>query len=326
METKKLYLANFNVTFGDEDEPLLTWLDEFVLPAMQMKLERTLSDKKSKVMFKNVKVGYLEEELVVTGIIIKDTELEVYSQLDSNQEIVNTNKILPSAPLSIFLIYLKNHRMFLVRNQKGSPDLRLFSSTFEYAIKEYRKIINKSRRENKQELLPYAIASVKGIKQVASIDDALKNVKKITKVTMKLKPTNNEFMGMDSLLGSLEENFSKKIAAKTTKVSATAPQSIKGVKEVIKQTNGVAEIELGVEYHTDDYYPEGEKKKKAVGRIKDGDMTKAIDIEVNDNLTKAYKEVSMFCKGIEEMCVETPNIVEYEKYLQKRKMRDGSGK
>lgn len=320
MDMKKLYLANFNVTFGDKDDPLLAWLDEFVLPAMQKEYVRELSDKVSKVMFKDVAVEEIGDELAITGIIIKDTELEIYSQLDKDHEIIKTNQILKSAPYSIFVIYLKNHRMFLVKNQKGSPDLRLFTSTFEYVIKEYKKDENKIRKSEKRELLPYMIPSIKGLKQVTSIEEALKSVKKIKSLTIRMKPLNNEFSdNYDDLLNKLEQ-VRKKASSKNMKVVIPSPQSKKGVESIIENTNGLAETELEVEYYTD----EAEDKRKASGRIKDNQMSQAMDIEITGDLLDAKKEISAYCKRIDGMNAENANIKDYYEYVQRRKMRDGN--
>lgn len=75
METKKMYLANFNVTFGDKEESLLTWLDEFVIPALNSGIRRVVSEKLS-YMFRDVEVKEYNNELVLEGIIIKDTTLD----------------------------------------------------------------------------------------------------------------------------------------------------------------------------------------------------------------------------------------------------------
>nr|DAP30022.1 MAG TPA: hypothetical protein [Caudoviricetes sp.] len=55
MESKKMYLANFNLTFGAKDEPLLKWIDDFVLPALRSGIKRKLSTK-AEVMFKDVEI------------------------------------------------------------------------------------------------------------------------------------------------------------------------------------------------------------------------------------------------------------------------------
>ena len=60
MENKSMYLANLNITFGVNDEPLLKWLDEFVLPALTSGIKREIKSKNKKeptrVLFKDVDV------------------------------------------------------------------------------------------------------------------------------------------------------------------------------------------------------------------------------------------------------------------------------
>ena len=52
---KKMFLANFNLTFGLKEEPLLKWLDEFVIPALNSGIRREMSDKRT-MMFENVNI------------------------------------------------------------------------------------------------------------------------------------------------------------------------------------------------------------------------------------------------------------------------------
>lgn len=73
------------------------------------------------------------------------------------------------------MIFLKNHRMVLVKNQKGSPDIRSFKSTFSGVIHKYISIENKCRKEKHQQMLlrPKNVA-VTGIKTKQSIKEVLK--------------------------------------------------------------------------------------------------------------------------------------------------------
>ena len=57
---KKMYLANFNLTFGVNDEPLLDWLDEFIIPALNSGIKRELSNK-SLIMFEDAKIEEVEK-------------------------------------------------------------------------------------------------------------------------------------------------------------------------------------------------------------------------------------------------------------------------
>lgn len=317
MTMKKMYLANFNLTFGDKEEPLLNWLDEFVLPALTSGMKRVISDR-TKIMFEDVKIQMLANgELILAGIIIKDTVLDIYNEYTDNEGLKDKNDHPKSAPYSVFVIYLKNHRMALVKRQSGSPDLRLFSSTIMDVLKDYRKKENKRRKKNNEFLLPYAIVGIKSLKSVKDISDALKDVKKITKLTIKMTPSNNEFGDdMNDLLMSLDEEIRKKSESKLLKVTVNSPKSIRGVEKIIKNTNGLAETELEVEYFNNEDY---ESKRKSTGKISDNQMSRAIDVEFSDDLRHSVAEICKYCSAIEDLHVETQNIVDYKKYIEKRK-------
>lgn len=239
MESKKMYLANFNLTFGAKDEPLLKWIDDFVLPALRSGIKRKLSTK-AEVMFKDVEIQEVfDGELILKGLILKDTTIDIYNQYDEEEGLLEKEEHHKSAPYSVFMIYLKNHRMVLVKRQSGSPDLRLFTSTVMDILKEYRKIENARRRESGECLLPFAIIGIKGIKDERDISQALKDVKKIKKLTMKILPRNNELKSWDGLLDCLDDQIRRESNSRTMKIVINSPQSKVGVEKIIKETNGL---------------------------------------------------------------------------------------
>lgn len=101
-------IANFNITFGEKEEPLLAYFDEIVLPAFNSQLKRTIGvgDNKDKYYFVNSKVIEEDGELIFTGQFVKDTELEVKSKIVNNK-LVETDEHYPAAPYSVFYIFLK---------------------------------------------------------------------------------------------------------------------------------------------------------------------------------------------------------------------------
>lgn len=315
---KKMYLANFNLTFGMKDEPLLNWLDEYVIPALNSGIRREMSNKTT-VMFENVKVEEIEKgQLILTGVIIKDTVLDIHNQYSDESGLIDTEQHHKSAPYSVFIIFLHNHRMALVKRQSGSPDLRLFVSSLMEVLKEYRKKENKVRKEKNAPLLPYAVNGIKGIKDEKDISVALQSVKKVKKLTLKLLPRNNEWGGWDGLIDDLDEQIRKESGSKTVKVVVPSPQSKFGVEKILKETNGLLQTELDVEYYSDDLDSEG-KERKNVGKIRDNQMTQAMEVELPDELRDSTKNIYKYCKEIDSLNVKTSNIVDYEKYLARRK-------
>lgn len=317
METKKMYLANFNVTFGDKEESLLTWLDEFVIPALNSGIRRVVSEKLS-YMFRDVEVKEYNNELVLEGIIIKDTTLDIYNQLDEASELIDTEQHPKSSPYSVFMIFLKNHRMVLIKRQSGSPDLRSFSSTLVSVIKEYRKKENKVRKENRKELLPCMINGIKGIKDAADIKSALKDVKRIKKLTMKVLPQNNEIGGLYGIIDGLQNEVRKKSQSKTLNIVVVSPNSKSGVEEIIKNAEDLVEVSMDVEYYSDGVNTEG-KDRKRTGKIKDTDISQVMDIQIADDLKENKGEIYQYCKDVDSLHIETANLVDYQAYVNRRR-------
>ncbi|MCI9583375.1 MAG: hypothetical protein HFG46_06785 [Clostridium sp.] len=315
---KKMFLANFNLTFGLKEEPLLKWLDEFVIPALNSGIRREMSDKRT-MMFENVKIEELEKDnLILTGILIKDTVIDIYNQYTEDSGLVNTDEHHKSAPYSSFIIFLHNHRMVLVKRQSESPDLRSFSSTLMEILKKYRANANEERKKANIPLLPYAINGIKGIKDEKDISKALESVKKIKKLTLKLLPLNNEWGGWDGLIDGIDEQIRRESGSKTVKVIVSSPQSKAGVEKIIKETNGLLQTELDVEYFSDDIDEEGKERKNS-GKIKDNQMQQAMDVDFPDELQDATEVIYQYCKAIPSLNVETTNIIDYRAYLAKRR-------
>lgn len=134
---KVVEYANFNCVFGDKKEPLLSNLRELFLPAL----------KSSENIFKTEDLSYKVDSVkilkydhygyCITGRFIKNTYLEVLSRQDEKNEIILTNETYQTSPYSLFLIFVQNHKMFFVKNQKGSPTLFSFAKIIKEMIIMY---------------------------------------------------------------------------------------------------------------------------------------------------------------------------------------------
>lgn len=320
-EEKSMYLANFNITFGTKDEPLLNWLDDFVMPALKANRKRILN-KKTKVMFENVYIDEnIDGELVLRGVIIKDTVLDIYNQYKEGEGLVDVEDHPKSAPYSTFIVFLKNHRMVLVRNQSGSPDLRLFISTIRDFLISYRSKENKLRREKQIELLPVPIIGIKGIQNTTTVSEFLKQVKRVKSVSLILKPRNNEWGGLDGLIDQLDKKVLKYSNSKCIKLVINSPESINGISEIINNTEGMVETEIEFEYPDNEINDEGKAKKGGFGKIRDDEISQRVEIQIHNELRDNFAEVYSYCKQIESLGVQTSNIVDYNAYVQKRKKK-----
>ena len=312
MESKQMYVADINVVFGKEEEPLIRYIDDIVLPALSDDIVAD-STEKTKYFFDDVHIRELNGEYVLSGLLIKDTVLEVRSEYTESEGLKKTNKRFKSSPYSLFLIYLKNHRMMLVKNQNGSPDTRAFSFAFRTVIQKYiRKCNDKIRKseENKQ-YLPYAKVKVSGIKTSASVKEALKDVEKITELTLKFFPLNSEW-DYGNVFGDIDSKIRKVIGSSKGKMTFPSPENLDGVASVIEKTEGMAKTEMKVKYK------EGTHGNKKTGKIKDHEISDISNIEVVGDLDNAYEQIGNIKNEITAMNVESNNnIIEYQKFVNR---------
>ena len=162
---KRVAVANFNIVFADENDdekPLLDCFDSIVMPALNSGIERQQGNNTFLLMNVEIKQDTVGE-YILTGLIVKSTVLERKSMFDENGNLVERDDVYPTAPFSTFIIYLKNHRMILVENQKGSPSLDSFQSTIRYIISTYVSRENHIRADQGLEQLPIPIISIVGI-------------------------------------------------------------------------------------------------------------------------------------------------------------------
>jgi len=310
---KNLTIANFNITFGLKEEPLLNYFDKIVFPALtevheDYKLIR--DDNKYYLMgveVKEYKNQDYESELVLTGLLVKETILEVKSQVDDKGALHNTNLKYPSAPYSLFTIFLRNHRMVLVKNQKGSPDIRNFRSVVEFMIKKQTTKLNKER--DKDNKLPYALVKVVGIPNSKGIKEALKNVKKINKLTLKFYPLNGEIDYSNAF--SFISDLRLKSGAQNGSVDILSPKSKVGVKEIVSKTEGLVEPIIKVEY-----------KSGGKGTITDNELSENISLDFkvnNDEKIDTDDVVSKVISFEQIKNTSAENLKIYKKYLHNKK-------
>lgn len=163
MSIKSVEVANFNVVFLEKQDeaPLLKYFDKILIPALKSGIKKENGD--TKYLFTDIEIREdIKHGYVLTGNIVKKTIIEIKSDLDVNENLIEKDDKYSAAPFSAFVIYLKNHRMLFVKNQKGSPTIKNFSSTIKYVLSEYVRRYNK-KQKNKEDFLPYPVVNIVGI-------------------------------------------------------------------------------------------------------------------------------------------------------------------
>lgn len=272
LDNKTSYVANFNLTFGSENEPMLTKFEDIIFPAFtrDTKGDNNKKNKKTNFFFEQVKLTLVNGHFVLAGLIVKSTRLEVKSRI-INGKLVRTDEIYPSDPYSYFIINLKNHRMVLVKNQKGSPTLKNFSSTARDILYQFIREHNKGV-DNKKDKLPLPSLNVVAIPFAGSIVEQLKDVKKIKNMTLKFYPLNGDIMENETV-EDLTETL-KAIGSKTGFLRFNSPQNKDNVSKVIDDTKGLLRPTVSVQF-----------KNGTTGTLKDDSFTEVMNIPVDEEET-----------------------------------------
>lgn len=314
MDTKQMSMVDLNAVFGNKEEPLTKYIESIVLPALTSGIQREGSDGTT-YLFEEVKISEIEDnEFVIQGLIIKNTILEVKSEYTNENGLEKTDKKYKSSPYSLFMLYLKNHRIVLVKNQKGSPDTRAFIATFRDVLRQYIRNENEKRKEEGENKLPYCIVNAAGIKTAQSVKESLKDVEKITQLIVKFHPLNAEW-DYNPVFEGINERIRKTIKSKKGRMIFNSPESKEGVAEFIEETAGIVETEMKVRYKTDSSYS-GTKK---TGTIKDSQITDSMNIDINSELDNAYEEINRIKKDIKIANVCTENhIIDYTEFVKTR--------
>lgn len=287
MNKKKLYIADFNCTFGEENYPLLEYFEEIVYPAFTSNVKRKPSHK-NEYFFYNIKLNeYETDKFALTGMIIKKTVLERKSLIDENYSSIQyRDDQIPSHPFSYFTIYLNNHTMVLVKNQSGSPTIKEFEATARFVINEKICELNKDLKDTK---FKEANINVTNIPCENSIKDALKKLESINTITLTLYPLN----GGDVPTGGFYDkyrNILEDTGSPEGNISIKKPR-IKTEEDIEYITNMISQ-EAGKVKHS----IRGKKISGGSVQIKDNDMSEVINIELEDN---EYSDNNV-CKIIEE--------------------------
>lgn len=295
MSNKIVDIANFNVVFlEDQDEaPLLKYFDSIVVPAFQSGIKKVT--KNCEEFFMNVEVIEDENaEYVLAGNIIKKTILEVKSDIDERGKLVDKDEKYPSAPYSTFAIYLKNHRMIYVLNQKGSPSIKNFMGLVKYVFSEFIKRHNNDVKEINR-FFPYPHINIVGIPLRSNIEEALKKVYKINKLTLKFYPLNGD-QEFGDMFGTLTRDLRNAVGCKSGEIGLNSPKSISGIIDVLEQSGGTVIPIIDVTY-----------PNKSKGRIKQDEISEKMEMSfsgenvnnINDIISKGnqIKSLSYVSEG-----------------------------
>ena len=271
---KKVSVSNFNLVYinKDKEEPLLKHFDSILMPALKSGIKKGNGDTTYFLMDVKVK-EYKQGEYALTGLLIKKTVLEIKSDIDENGRLIEKDDRYPAAPFSMFIIYLNNHRMLFIENQKGSPDIRNFKATIKHIINTYVRIKNAELKEKGEKELPIPILNVTGIPMRQKIDDALKDVMKIRGLTLRFYPLNGD-IDYTGLLDGVATDLRRKVGCRRGEIVLKSPKNIAGVIDVVSASEGTVDAIFSVTYN--------DKRK---GKIKNDEISENLELDITGSDT-----------------------------------------
>lgn len=269
MSKKNAQVANFNIVFGDKEQPMLDFFDTIIYPAMTSKISKVIDD--NEYMFKNIEIIKNKEDVyVLKGILVKKTILEIKTDLDEEGELIEKDEKYSAAPYSAFVVNLLNHRMIFMPNQKGSPTILNFRSTLKYVIDAY--INMKNKKLNAEQKLEYALVNVVGIPSAKTMDELLDNVKKINSLTLRFYPLNGD-IDYTEAFGILTTDMRKDVGCKNGEIIFKSPKSIEGIKKLLEKAAGTINPILQV------VTKEGSKAK-----LKDYELSEKYELDFEEDI------------------------------------------
>ncbi len=300
LHKKKLNVANFNLTFGEKSSPMLDHFKDVIYPA----LKQSEDSEKEYFNFENITLTENRGVFILAGLIVKKTDLEVFSTYDEDGNLQNQNNRYPSAPYSYFMINLKNHRMALVKNQKGSPTIKEFEKATRNVLHNF---VNEKNGEtiDKEFKLPTPRLDIVPIPYSGKISEELGKVEKIEKLIMRFYPLNGDISTSDTfdhLRGVLD-----KTGSKSGNTQINSPKKIDEVGDILEETKGIIKPVLKV------VYPNNVKRTL---RAKDFSETMEISLDIEDSFIDNLDAISSKIFNHQEYIETSPeNSMIYENNL-----------
>lgn len=238
---KIIQFANFNITFGDEAEPMLFHFEDVVYPAFNEKFDRVENRGKEneiRYSFTDVSVKSACGEYVLVGNIVKEMNYSVRTIMQ-DRELISHSETIPTAPYSRFIVFLKNHRMILIKNENSSPTLSNFQKMLRCAIK---RLTGEHNKKKSGAMIPDAIVNVVGIPSDQEISAVLKDVKKIKALEIHYYPLNAD-MDFSYLSNEIRKEMSS-LGSKTMNMTFNSPKLMDRVESMLQKIKGKASVKL----------------------------------------------------------------------------------
>lgn len=281
-EVKKLSIANFNITYGPDNEPMLTHFQDILYPAFCN--EQKVRTSKNVSYFSDVELKLINSEYVLTGNLIRETYYRVRTIVVDN-ELVPSPSSVPTAPYSRFIIYLKSHRMILIKNEGHSPNLKSFQAVLRKVVDRYTREANRERDKTGLPQLPNAVINIVNMPLPDSIDETINEFAKIKSINLRFFPLNND-IDPGPILACVRSAMNS-VDSKTGNLTFNSPKSAKGISDLFQDSiaSGVASATVT-----------GEKSDGTKVKITDNQLGSELQIPSTGNLSgDDDKRIADYC-------------------------------
>lgn len=250
---------------------MLTHFHDILYPAFCN--EQKVRTSKNVSYFSDVELKLINSEYVLTGNLIRETHYRVRTIVVDN-ELVSSPNSVPTAPYSRFLIYLKSHRMILVKNEGQSPNLKSFQAVLRKVVERYIREVNRERDKADLPLFPNALINIVNMPLPDSIDETIKEFAKIKSINLRFFPLNND-IDPAPLLGLVRSTMNS-IDSKTGNLTFNSPKSANGISDLFQDSvaSGIASATVT-----------GEKEDGTKVKITDNQLGSELQIPSVGNLS-----------------------------------------
>lgn len=281
-EVKKLSIANFNITYGPDNDPMLTHFQDILYPAFCN--EQKVRTSKNVSYFSDVELKLINSEYVLTGNLIRETYYRVRTIVVDN-ELVPSPSSVPTAPYSRFIMYLKSHRMILIKNEGHSPNLKSFQAVLRKVVDRYTREANRERDKTGLPQLPNAVINIVNMPLPDSIDETINEFAKIKSINLRFFPLNND-IDPGPILACVRSAMNS-VDSKTGNLTFNSPKSAKGISDLFQDSiaSGVASATVT-----------GEKSDGTKVKITDNQLGSELQIPSTGNLSgDDDKRIADYC-------------------------------
>lgn len=214
--TQRVEFGNYTLKFGSK-KVLLDYFNEIVYPSFKTRRHLRNIKGRGEYFFVDTEIIRLriddgQETAAIAGRIVKNTKLK-RDQIYTKDGIVADHKELETAPSSVFVLLLDNHRLLFCREVSGAPTIQNFESTSRaFLLKSHAAFIDDLMAAKKIELgdppprgtksrllreNPRPDLRITPLTDRQSLEDFVNRFKIVEELVIKLLPTNQEEINND---------------------------------------------------------------------------------------------------------------------------------